>query len=162
MSTLAGPVAAPADERHLDAMMAVMRTAFDPRYGESWSALQFAGSLGQSSSFARQALDDTGRCAGFSLCRTAGPEIELLLIAVDAAARRRGLGTLLIEAAVADALRRGASEMFLEVRENNLTARNLYARSGFRDVGRRPDYYAGSSGARFAAITMRKELIDIA
>lgn len=160
MSTLAGPVVAPADERHLDAMMSVMRTAFDPRYGESWSVLQLAGTMAQDSSFARRVIDASGSCVGFSLCRAAGPEVELLLIAIAAPARRRGFGSLLIETGVRDAVHRGASEMFLEVRENNAAARQLYRRCGFRDVGHRPDYYAGSAGERFAAITMRRELRD--
>ena len=161
MSTLAGPLIAPADERHIEALMTVMRAAFDPVYGEAWSALQLGGSLGQDSSFARQALDDCGRCVGFTLCRAAGPEVELLLIAVDPVHRGQGFGALLIEAAVGDARRRGASELFLEVRENNADARRLYSRAGFADVGRRADYYAGSSGVRFAAITMRRQLADL-
>lgn len=161
MSTLAGPVVAPADERHLEALMTVMRGAFDPLYGESWSALQLAGTLGLASSFARQALDTKGFCIGFTLCRSAGPEVELLLIAVDPRHRGSGFGVLLIEAACNDALRRGATELFLEVRENNMAARSLYRRTGFLDVGRRADYYAGSTGNRFAAITMRRQLDDL-
>lgn len=161
MSTLAGPVIAPADERHLEALMAVMRTAFEPRYGESWSALQLAGTMGLGSSFARQALGPDGRARGFSLCRSAGVEVELLLIAVDPAERGKGYGLMLMQTACQDAFRHGASELFLEVRENNIAARALYRRSGFVDVGRRSDYYSGSAGERFAAITMRRQLDDL-
>lgn len=161
MSTLAGPVITAADERHLEALMTVMRAAFEPAYGEAWSALQLAGSLGLATSFARQALDAEGNPIGFTLCRTAGPEVELLLIAVDPEERGQGLGRLLVETACRDAARRGASDMFLEVRENNLGARALYRSAGFRDIGRRVDYYAGSAGVRFAAITMRRQLDDL-
>lgn len=162
LSTLAGPVVAFADERHLDALMDVMRVSFDAAYGEAWSALQLAGTLGQSTSFARQALDGhDATAAGFTLCRTAGPEVEVLLIAVRPRQRGRGVGTLLLETACNDAFRRGASEIFLEVRENNLAARALYRKTGFVDVGRRADYYAGSLGDRYAAITMRRQLDDL-
>ena len=162
MSTLAGPAIALADERHLDALMTVMRASFDSIYGEAWSALQLAGSLGQPGSFARQALDNHNVAAGFTLCRVAGPEVELLLIAVDPRHRGQGFGRLLLETVCNDAYRRGASDLFLEVRENNDAARALYRRAGFVDVGRRADYYAGSTGDRYAAITMRRGLDDLA
>lgn len=162
LSTLAGPVVTFADERHLEALMDVMRASFDAAYGEAWSALQLAGTLGQSTSFARQAVHDHDAvAAGFTLCRTAGPEVEVLLIAVRPEQRGRGVGALLLDTACNDAVKRGASEIFLEVRENNLSARALYRKTGFVDVGRRPDYYAGSLGDRYAAITMRRQLDDL-
>lgn len=160
MSTLAGPVILDADERHLDALMAVMRVAFDSRYGEAWSALQLGGSLAQDASFARQALGADGGTTGFTLSRAAGPEVEMLLIAVCPQQRGRGVGRMLIDTVCNDARRRGASEVFLEVRENNAAARGLYRKTGFVDVGRRADYYAGVSGERFAAITMRRGLAE--
>ncbi len=162
MSTLAGPMVTAADERHLDALMEIMRASFDPAYGEAWSALQLAGTLGQDNSFARQAIDARGALAGFTLCRAAGPEVELLLIAVQPQQQGLGFGRLLMETTCQDAFRRGASELFLEVRENNHAARALYRRAGFVDVGRRADYYAGSTGSRFAAVTMRRQLDDLA
>lgn len=160
MSTLAGPVILGADESHLDALMAVMGASFDSRYGEAWSALQLAGSLGQASNFARQALGARGCATGFTLARVAGPEVEMLLIAVSPQERGRGVGRMLIDTVCRDARARGASELFLEVRENNVPARALYRKTGFIDVGRRADYYAGGSGERFAAITMRRGLAD--
>ncbi len=162
MSTVAGPAIVLADERHLDALMTVMRASFDPIYGEAWSTLQLAGTLGQPGSFARQAIDGQSGVAGFTLCRVAGPEVELLLIAVSPGQRGQRVGHRLLETVCIDAYRRGASELFLEVRENNLAARALYRRLGFVDVGRRPDYYAGSAGDRYAAITMRRQLDNLA
>jgi [ribosomal protein S18]-alanine N-acetyltransferase len=161
MSTLAPPVIAMADERHLDALMTVMTASFDSAFGEAWSALQLAGTLGLASSFARQAVDGRGRTIGFTLCRAAGPEVELLLIAVHPEARGHGLGRLLIGRAIDDARQRGASELFLEVRDNNLAARSLYQNSGFSAVGHRPEYYIGVSGEKFGAITMRRMLTDL-
>ena len=161
MSTLAPPVIAPADERHLDALMNVMRASFDAEFGEAWSMLQLAGTIGLPNSFARQAINSHGIATGFTLCRAAGPEVELLLIAVDPQERGLGTGRLLLENVCRDAFLRGASEVFLEVRENNHAARALYRKAGFVDVGRRPDYYAGSTGERFGAFTMRRGLDDL-
>lgn len=161
MSTLAPPFIAPADERHLDALMAVMRASFDSSFGEAWSALQLAGTLGLPNSFARRSIGSTGNVTGFTLCRAAGPEVELLLIAVHPDQRGNGIGNLLMGQACHDALLRGASEIFLEVRDNNQPARSLYQQNGFVDVGVRPNYYTGATGARFGAITMRRGLDNL-
>ena len=158
VSPLIAPVIAPADARHIDALMVVMRASFDPAFGEAWSALQLGGTLALDSSFARQALDAAGVAQGFTLSRSAGPEVELLLIAVHPGQRGNGMGRALINTACLDAARRSASEIFLEVRENNQAALALYRQAGFLEVGRRPNYYAGGTGVRFAALTMRRRL----
>lgn len=150
----------PADERHLEAMMAVMHTAFEPQYGEAWSAPQLAATLALPGSWSRLALIGA-QAVGFSLCRAAGPEVELLLIAVSPDLRRKGVGARLLFRAQEDALARGASELFLEVREDNLPARQLYETARFVQVGRRPDYYSCKDGSRRAAITMRFSLADL-
>jgi len=152
------PSILPADLGHLDELMQVMRASFDPRFGEAWSALQLAGTIGQENAFALRAIVD-GAVAGFCLCRLAGPEVELLLIAVAPPSQGSGRAQALISSAQRLALSRGATEMFLEVRENNLSARQLYRRTGFHEAGRRSDYYTGSDGSRFAAITMRRQLL---
>jgi ribosomal-protein-alanine N-acetyltransferase len=158
MDSAFSPVIVPADARHIDALMGVMRASFDPAFGEAWSTLQLGGTLALDSSFARQALDIAGVAQGFTLSRSAGPEVEILLIAVHPDVRGRGVGRALMSTVCVDAQLRGASEIFLEVRENNQAALALYRQSGFREVGRRPNYYAGATGSRFAALTMRRRL----
>jgi ribosomal-protein-alanine N-acetyltransferase len=150
----------PADERHVDALMGVMHTAFDPVYGEAWSAAQLAATLSLPGSWGRLAMIGP-EVAGFSLCRAAGPDVEVLLIAVAPAQRRLGVAGRLLLRVQEDALARGASELFLEVREDNHQARQLYETSGFVRVGYRPDYYSGTDGSRRAAITMRFPLADL-
>lgn len=161
MTMLATPAIIPADARHLDSMMAVMNAAFHPDYGEAWSARQLGSSLAESNCFARLALAGDAP-QGFSLCRSAGPEVELLLIAVMPSGQGHGLGRHLLARAAQDAYARGASELFLEVRENNLAARKLYSRNGFLEVGRRENYYTGVTGERFAAISMQLNLAILA
>jgi ribosomal-protein-alanine N-acetyltransferase len=147
-----------ADTRHLDALMIVMHASFEPGFGEAWSALQLGGTMVLDSSFARRALDTAGIAQGFTLCRSAGPEVELLLIAVTPAQRGNGMGRALLQTACEDARLRGAEEIFLEVRENNDAALALYRQSGFLEIGRRPNYYAGTTGLRYAALTMCRRL----
>ena len=68
-------------------------------------------------------------------------EWELENVVVAGAVRRRGAGTRLLNEFIAHARAKNGSGIFLEVRESNRPARNLYQRLGFRDAGVRPGYY---------------------
>ena len=71
----------------------------------------------------------------------AADEAEIANIAVAEHARGAGIGALLLDAALAEARRRAARYVFLEVRESNAAARALYAARRFVEVGRRRAYY---------------------
>ena len=79
--------------------------------------------------------------AGYAVYWWAGGEAELGDIAVREPWRGRGIGSALIGEVLEGASARGAERLFLEVREGNRAARSLYRRHGFREAGRRPDYY---------------------
>ena len=93
--------------------------------------------------------------AGFSFIRVAGPEAEILALAVAPDHRRHGIGRRLIDAAVDDCAHAGVEKLFLEVAVPNDAARALYAGCGFRQVGHRPDYYRGIGIAVDALVLMR-------
>ena len=95
---------------------------------------------------------------GFALCRALAGEAELLTLAVDPDARRRGSGRNLMEDFHAEASKRGAETVFLEVAEDNAAARGLYAACGYVDVGRRKGYYRRPDGTRVDAVVMQKAL----
>lgn len=93
--------------------------------------------------------------AGFVLWRVAADEAELLTIAVHPDERRRGGGSVLLEAAIEAARDAGAVAMLLEVGEDNQAARGLYDRRGFSTVGRRPAYYQRGVNPKADAVIMR-------
>jgi ribosomal-protein-alanine N-acetyltransferase len=66
---------------------------------------------------------------------------ELANIAVRPEHRGRGLGSFLLDRIVERARERGVRSLYLEVRVSNGRAAELYERRGFREVGRRRDYY---------------------
>lgn len=68
-------------------------------------------------------------------------EAHVSTIAVHPDWRGHGLGALLLLQMVHHALSHDAAVVSLEVRESNETAQALYARFGFRQVGRRRRYY---------------------
>ncbi|HWA69931.1 MAG TPA: GNAT family N-acetyltransferase [Rhizomicrobium sp.] len=80
---------------------------------------------------------------GFVLARSAGREAEILTLAVRPAARGKGLGRTLLQAAIKKACETGAATMFLEVGVDNPAALALYVRLGFAKVGDRKAYYNG-------------------
>jgi ribosomal-protein-alanine N-acetyltransferase len=84
---------------------------------------------------------------GFVLARAVAGEAEVLTLAVAPNARRQGVATGLLRAAMAVAAARQASVMFLEVAESNGAARQLYMAAGFAEVGRRRRYYSDGSDA---------------
>jgi ribosomal-protein-alanine N-acetyltransferase len=138
----------------IGAVMDVMEAAFDPAYGEAWSAAQLLTLFALPS--ARVCLAREGdRPCGFSAARVAGPESELLLLAVNPLWRGRGVGRRLIDDWQAWAAREGAEDYFLEMRADNSAAR-LYREAGFSECGRRPACYRGGDGVIRDAITMRR------
>ena len=80
-----------------------------------------------------------GVVAGFAAARqVAEGEAEVLNLAVDPSYRRRGIGRRLLGALTGSY----SGELWLEVRESNTAARNLYQNIGFIEAGRRPGYYS--------------------
>jgi ribosomal-protein-alanine N-acetyltransferase len=79
---------------------------------------------------------------GFALGRVQADQAEILTIAVRPGARGQGVGRALLNALLAEAAKRGALDLFLEVAEPNAAARALYAGAGAKEVGRRRRYYA--------------------
>jgi len=93
---------------------------------------------------------EAGRVAGYFLLlvRARSSVARLYSIAVDAAARGRGLASALLDDAEAAARSRGANRLALEVRADNSGAIRLYERRGYVLVGRTPDYYEDGAEAR--------------
>jgi len=110
-------------------------------FPDPWDAAAISALLVTPGTFA-YAHDD-----GFVLARAAGEEAEILTLAVAPAARGRGLGRGLLQAAIARARELGAKTMFLEVGADNPAALALYAGLGFTKCGMRKGYYGGTSDA---------------
>lgn len=95
---------------------------------------------------------------GFVLMQIAGDEAEVITLAVRPSARRRGHARGLMARASARAAGEGATRLFLEVAEDNVAARALYAGLGFTEAGRRPRYYARPDGSRADALLLALNL----
>ncbi|MET3526667.1 ribosomal protein S18-alanine N-acetyltransferase [Phenylobacterium koreense] len=142
----------PADAGEAWALAELHARAFD----HPWPAQDIAELLASPGAFALVAEDE--RLAGFILCRAIAGEAEILTLAVDPAARRRGLARAMVEACAGLARAAQADVMFLEVSAGNLPAIGLYEGAGFVQVGVRSGYYDLGAGERADALVMRLEL----
>ena len=99
-----------------------------------------------------------GQLAGFIMSRIAADEAEILSVAVSRACRGRGLARQLLSLHMRRLAGLGVDTIFLEVGETNDPAGKLYARAGFREVSRRPNYYPGNAGSPITALVLRRDL----
>lgn len=132
-------------------VMRVMESAFDPRFGEGWTASQLGAVLAGAGVWMRVARCQ-GETCGFAVARAVGDEAELLLIGVSRDWWRRGVGAALLDAILDDAGVRNVRRLFLEMRDGN-QAEAMYRAVGFSYVGRRPRYYRGADGQLHDALT---------
>ena len=94
----------------------------------------------------------SGELVGYFILMAAAGEAHLLNLSIAERHQRRGHGTALLREVAALARRRGASNMFLEVRPSNEGAQKLYTRFGFRKIAVRRDYYPARFGREDALV----------
>lgn len=139
----------------VDPIHRLHRDCFDPRSGEYWRRPDLQRVFGQRGVAGYLATPDgDGRALGYALVRCLQDEAEILSLGVAKAARRQGVARQLLREMVTELAGRGIRYVFLEVRENNMEARDLYSREGFHVVGRRSDYYLLGNGQRIDGLTM--------
>jgi len=78
---------------------------------------------------------------GFVAGRSAADEFEIMNLAVARSYRQRGVGSALVNTALAWSRAAGSLRTFLEVRASNSGAIAFYTRLEFEFSGRRPKYY---------------------
>ena len=86
-------------------------------------------------------IEDGGEVVGYAVLWCILDQGELANIAIREDARGRGLGGVLLDRVLDVARERGVRSLFLEVRVSNEAAASLYDSRGFREIGRRRDYY---------------------
>ena len=96
---------------------------------------------------------------GFIISRLVEGEAEILSVAVASAQRGRGLARMLLNLHLGRLAGLRAETVFLEVDEDNAPARRLYARAGFKEVGRRKGYYPKDASQSTAALVLRRDLV---
>lgn len=124
-----------AAEEDLPRIFEIEQNAFTP----PWSQEDLLCEILKEDSFFIVAKDEV--VEGFAILRQVGDDGELINIAVDKQARRRGIGDLLVTASLEYAGEQTFNNVFLEVRVSNTAAVNLYEKHGFSTIRIRKGYY---------------------
>lgn len=95
---------------------------------------------------------------GYIIVQIAADQAEIINVAVTSNNRRRGLGMELLATAQDIAKQNGATEVFLDVADDNLAALALYQKAGYDLAGRRKGYYLRQEGHRVDAQILQKQL----
>ncbi len=124
---------------------------------EAWSPEMLAEEVtGQPGITYYLVAEDDGVVAGYGgLLAPGGNQADVVTLAVAADRWGEGFGAALLDELLAEARRRGCTEVFLEVRVDNDRAQRLYRRYGFEDIGLRRGYYQPSGTD---ALVMRRLL----
>ena len=132
------PFIRPAEISDASALAGIHANCFD----DPWSTESFRGLLNRPGMLAFAAKDAAETdLQSFVLVQLAADESEIISLGTHPSARRSGLARALLAHAAAEATRRGAKTMFLEVAEDNSAALALYGGCGFTLQARRKAYY---------------------
>lgn len=83
------------------------------------------------------AKDEENKMVGYIILFDNSDSLEIMKIGVLPEVRKRGIASLLI-----DEVKRKEQDIFLEVRENNMSAIKFYEKNSFVRVGKRKNYYS--------------------
>lgn len=124
----------------LDAVVAIEREVFL----FPWTRGNFSDSI--DSGYHCLVLEQNGHLFGYGVMIIGPEEAHLLTLSVAAGSQRKGWGERLLRHFICIAREQRALSMFLDVRESNRAAARLYERMGFRQIGKRRDYYPAMGG----------------
>ncbi len=93
---------------------------------------------------------------GFGIMKYEDEEAHLLLLAVEAGQRRRGIGTALLHWLEATVTVAGIPIVLLETRASNGQARAFYRSHGFAELGVHHGYYQGVEDAMRMGKNLRR------
>jgi len=127
---------------------------------EAWSADMLATELAGEPARYYLVAADNGVIAGYAgMLAPGGGQADVLTVGVAHDRWGEGIGAALVLNLLAEAGRRGCTEVFLEVRVDNDRAQRLYRRHGFDGIGIRRGYYQPSGTD---ALVMRHTITPVA
>ena len=123
---------------------------------DAWSSENMSLELTGNHTYYLVAIADDGAIDAYAglLAPLGTGQGDIQTITVAQRARRQGLARALMLQLVNEARRRGAEELFLEVRVDNEPAQALYRELGFEPVAIRKGYYGGTIDAVSMKLTI--------
>jgi ribosomal-protein-alanine N-acetyltransferase len=133
---------------------AMSRDLIEQGLGWSWTPSRVRQSIADAQTNVAVAPGADAGLAGFAIMRYRDDDAHLLLLAVQPAQMRRGIGTALMAWLEKVAVTAGVDRISLEARVSNAAARAFYAQLGYVESQVRPGYYRGIE----ASVRMAKDL----
>ncbi len=87
-------------------------------------------------------------------------EADLLMLVVRKAEQGKGIGKSLLSTFINEARKKEVKKIFLEVSEKNIPAINLYKKFGFKQYGKRIDYYGSGENAILMKLSLNGAKVD--
>lgn len=119
-------------------------------YPYPWTRGNFSDSL--NSGYSAWVLLDNEVIIGYSLMMIVLDEAHLLNLSIAKNYQKQGLGRYLLEYMVDIAKNNQMVNMFLEVRQSNISAIALYENMGFNEMAMRRGYYPATNGREDAVL----------
>lgn len=91
---------------------------------------------------------------GYTTILSVIDEAEIINIAIAKTARRCGMGMALLQFQISYLAQHKFRKLFLEVRQSNIAAINLYKRLGFMQISKRKNYYKLADNGREDALVL--------
>lgn len=85
--------------------------------------------------------EEEGQVLGYAGLWNVVGEGQITNIAVRPSGRRKGIGKKLVEGLIAYGKEKSLEVLILEVRQSNEAAIKLYSGAGFKEIGKRKNYY---------------------
>lgn len=123
---------------HLPGVLAIEKDVFPAPWSEGMFRQELSG---KGASCMRVALFEK-EVIGYYLAWFLKDMVHLINIAVAGPFHRKGIGTVLLEEILAEAMDAGKRFIVLEVRQSNITAQLFYDKFHFEKIGIRQKYYS--------------------
>ena len=121
----------------LDGVMTIERASFAYPWSSRFFIQEFQVQCARSI-----VAEIEGNIVGYILFWLLPDEVDIHNVAVRGEYRRRGIGKLLLQQVIVQALRQSSARVILEVRKSNVAAQRLYESAGFVATGIRKAYYS--------------------
>ncbi|SFV67471.1 Ribosomal-protein-S18p-alanine acetyltransferase [hydrothermal vent metagenome] len=124
-------------------------------YQTPWSDKQLEESLNIYSKFSRVIVKNDEVVAYVFIIVTLD-EAEILNIAVDKEYQKQSIATYLLKEVIKELKAKNIKKIFLEVRNSNLIAQELYKKLNFIVFGKREKYYSNGEDALLFQLNIKK------
>jgi len=130
--------------KDLDEIMEIEKRSFPT----PWTKTMFLESL-SSEIYKNFVIEEQNEVIGYIMLYYIQDEGHITNFAINPLFRKKGYATKLLSYVIDYFKKKGIVEFFLEVRESNKVAINLYRKFGFEIIGRRKRYYSDTNEDAF-------------